>query len=265
MEKSFLYLSEETKKDLQGIKVDRKLHKERGKRVAKEIVKRSSMITEDSYKNKIKKYHLYKYILNFDYDMKKNIDKKIAELNKKIEKTYNIDIRGNRYFSNYVEDYLYNNLDQTYFKIRERNPDTTLYIDIDDFMYLEPKTTVKTFPRNYKKKIKNSNNQETIENTTYYENNYSKRTKLEFFISYKLVSNISGEVLFENKKHIDKKYEKKWKTYYFSPFTNSKGINIPDDEEEKEVPSKYEIVSEVLKTIHKYIELDFDNLEKIKD
>ena len=83
-------------------------------------------------------------------------------------------------------------------------------------------------------------------------------------MTYKLVSNLTGEVLFHYKKIIDKSYNESWKNYYVSSFRMNKRKQIPSDEPEKSVPTKEQIYQSAYEEMYDMIQKEINNLPSIK-
>ena len=98
----------------------------------------------------------------------------------------------------------------------------------------------------------------------YYENETTKTTALSFVVTYKLVSNLTGEVLFHYKKTIDKSYKESWKNYYMSSFRINKRKQIPNDEPEKSVPTKEQLYQIAYQEMYDMIQKEINNLPSIK-
>ena len=98
----------------------------------------------------------------------------------------------------------------------------------------------------------------------YYENETTETAGLTFVVEYKLVSNLTGEVLISNRKSIEKNYNESWKTYYISSFRIDKKKQIPNDEVEKHVPTKEEIYQAAFQEMFDTINKDINSLPSLK-
>ncbi len=263
LEENFLNLNPVIKNKFPNITLNYNSHINRGIKVANEIKKRADLILTNTYKTKVKKYNMYKYSLNFNPNLKKNINNKLNKLYKKIEKTYNIKLKRNYYLASDIENYLYRNLKKNYFQITNINPDMTLYISIDGFNYFSPKIEREVFPKHITKKYKNKDGKIKIKNIGYFQNKYTKKASLSFILYYSLISNKTGERLFSFNRPIDKTYEVSWSTYYIEPNFINEQIELPEDDEEKFLPNQNQIRNEINREITDFINIDFDNLDKI--
>lgn len=95
-------------------------------------------------------------------------------------------------------------------------------------------------------------------------NETTETAGLTFVVEYKLVSNLTGEVLISNRKSIEKNYNESWKTYYISSFRIDKKKQIPNDEAEKHVPTKEEIYQAAFQEMFDTINKDINNLPSLK-
>ena len=119
---------------------------------------------------------------------------------------------------------------------------------------------MKSFPKQYTENYKDSNGKDNTNIVSYSENIFKKTTSMGVRLNYRLVSNLTGEVIFNGSKNFDKKYEEKWKTYFIiSDKIFNKG-KLPKDENEKNVPSKKKIVEDITKEILNTIDADFHKL-----
>ena len=98
----------------------------------------------------------------------------------------------------------------------------------------------------------------------YYENQTTETAGLTFVVEYKLVSNLTGEVLVSDRKNIQKNYNESWKTYYISSFRIDKKKQIPSDEKEKHVPAKQEIYKAAFHEMFDTINKDINSLPSVK-
>lgn len=229
------------------------------------LLKEAEAIQEDSYANKIKKYKAYKSLTAYNPSYKAKLSSRINELLNKIEKTYNFNISGaDLTFQNILNNNLYNNIENKIFTYSTDNPDVTLQIKMSSINYNKPVVNVKTIPKEYSEKYTNKDGNEILNVVKYYENETTETAGLTFIVEYKLVSNLSGEVLVSNRKSIEKNYNESWKTYYISSFRIDKKKQIPSDEKEKHVPAKQEIYKAAFHEMFDIINKDINSLPSVK-
>ena len=231
----------------------------------KKLLKEAEAITEDTYANKIKKYKAYKSLAAYNPSYKAKLSPKINELLGKIEKTYNFNISGaDLEFQNILNNDLYNNIENKIFTYSADNPDATLQIEMSSINYNKPVVNVKTIPKEYSEKYTNKEGNEILNVVKYYENETTETAGLTFVVEYKLVSNLTGEVLVSDRKSIEKNYNESWKTYYISSFRIDKKKQIPNDEKEKHVPTREEIYKAAFQEMFDTINKDINDLPKLK-
>ena len=231
----------------------------------KKLLKEAEAITEDTYANKIKKYKAYKSLAAYNPSYKAKLSPKINELLGKIEKTYNFNISGaDLEFQNILNNDLYNNIENKIFTYSTDNPDITLQIEMSSINYNKPVVNVKTIPKEYSEKYTNKEGNEILNVVKYYENETTETAGLTFVVEYKLVSNLTGEVLVSDRKSIEKNYNESWKTYYISSFRIDKKKQIPNDEKEKHVPTREEIYKAAFQEMFDTINKDINDLPKLK-
>ena len=231
----------------------------------KKLLKEAEAITEDTYANKIKKYKAYKSLTAYNPNYKAKLSSRINVLLNKIEKTYNFNISGaDLEFQNILNNDLYNNIENKIFTYSTDNPDITLQIEMSSINYNKPVVNVKTIPKEYSEKYTNKEGNEILNVVKYYENETTETAGLTFIVEYKLVSNLTGEVLVSNRKSIEKNYNESWKTYYISSFRIDKKKQIPSDEKEKHVPAKEEIYQAAFQEMFDTINKDINNLASLK-
>ena len=231
----------------------------------KKLLKEAEAITEDTYANKIKKYKAYKSLAAYNPSYKAKLSPKINELLGKIEKTYNFNISGaDLEFQNILNNDLYNNIENKIFTYSTDNPDITLQIEMSSINYNQPVVNVKTIPKEYSEKYTNKEGNEILNVVKYYENETTETAGLTFVIEYKLISNLTGEVLISNRKSIEKNFKESWKTYYISSFRIDKKKQIPNDEKEKHVPTREEIYKAAFQEMFDTINKDINDLPKLK-
>ena len=229
------------------------------------LLKEAEAIQEDSYANKIKKYKAYKSLTAYNPSYKAKLSSRINELLNKIEKTYNFNVIGaDLVFQDIIDNGLYDNIENKIFTYSTNNPDVTLQIEMSSINYNKPVVNVKTIPKEYSERYTNKDGNEILNVVKYYEKETTETAGLTFIVEYKLVSNLTGEVLVSNRKSIEKNYNESWKTYYISSFRIDKKKQIPSDEKEKHVPVKEEIYQAAFQEMFDTINKDINNLASIK-
>ena len=229
------------------------------------LLKEAEAIQEDSYANKIKKYKAYKSLTAYNPSYKAKLSSRINELLSKIEKTYNFNVIGaDLVFQDIIDNGLYDNIENKIFTYSTNNPDVTLQIEMSSINYNKPVVNVKTIPKEYSEKYTNKEGNEILNVVKYYENETTETAGLTFIVEYKLVSNLTGEVLVSNRKSIEKNYNESWKTYYISSFRIDKKKQIPNDEKEKHVPAKQEIYKAAFHEMFDTINKDINSLPSVK-
>ncbi|OWP26576.1 hypothetical protein CA839_02100 [Fusobacterium polymorphum] len=229
------------------------------------LLKEAEAIQEDSYANKIKKYKAYKSLTAYNPSYKAKLSSRINELLNKIEKTYNFNIIGaDLVFQDIIDNGLYDNIENKIFTYSTNNPDVTLQIEMSSINYNKPVVNVKTIPKEYSERYTNKDGNEILNVVKYYENETTETAGLTFIVEYKLVSNLTGEVLVSNRKSIEKNYNESWKTYYISSFRIDKKKQIPSDEKEKHVPAKQEIYKAAFHEMFDTINKDINSLPSVK-
>ena len=229
------------------------------------LLKEAEAIQEDSYANKIKKYKAYKSLTAYNPSYKAKLSSIINELLNKIEKTYNFNVIGaDLVFQDIIDNGLYDNIENKIFTYSTNNPDVTLQIEMSSINYNKPVVNVKTIPKEYSERYTNKDGNEILNVVKYYENETTETAGLTFIVEYKLVSNLTGEVLVSNRKSIEKNYNESWKTYYISSFRIDKKKQIPSDEKEKHVPAKQEIYKAAFHEMFDTINKDINSLPSVK-
>ena len=229
------------------------------------LLKEAETIQEDTYANKIKKYKAYKSLTAYNPSYKAKLSSRINELLNKIEKTYNFNVSGaDLVFQDILDNGLYENIENKIFTYSTNNPDVTLQIEMSSINYNKPVVNVKTIPKEYSERYTNKDGNEILNVVKYYENETTEIAGLTFVVEYKLVSNLTGEVLVSNRKSIEKNYNESWKTYYISSFRIDKKKQIPSDEKEKHVPAKEEIYKAAFQEMFDTINKDINDLPKLK-
>ena len=229
------------------------------------LLKEAEAIPEDTYANKIKKYKAYKSLTAYNPSYKAKLSSRINELLNKIEKTYNFNVIGaDLVFQDIIDNGLYDNIENKIFTYSTNNPDVTLQIEMSSINYNKPVVNVKTIPKEYSEKYTNKEGNEILNVVKYYENETTETAGLTFVVEYKLVSNLTGEVLVSDRKSIEKNYNESWKTYYISSFRIDKKKQIPNDEKEKHVPTREEIYKAAFQEMFDTINKDINDLPKLK-
>ena len=229
------------------------------------LLKEAEAIQEDNYANKIKKYKAYKSLTAYNPSYKAKLSSRINELLNKIEKTYNFNVIGaDLVFQDIIDNGLYDNIENKIFTYSTNNPDVTLQIEMSSINYNKPVVNVKTIPKEYSERYTNKDGNEILNVVKYYENETTETAGLTFIVEYKLVSNLTGEVLVSNRKSIEKNYNESWKTYYISSFRIDKKKQIPSDEKEKHVPAKQEIYKAAFHEMFDTINKDINSLPSVK-
>ena len=229
------------------------------------LLKEAEAIQEDSYANKIKKYKAYKSLTAYNPSYKAKLSSRINELLSKIEKTYNFNVIGaDLVFQDIIDNGLYDNIENKIFTYSTNNPDVTLQIEMSSINYNKPVVNVKTIPKEYSERYTNKDGNEILNVVKYYENETTETAGLTFIVEYKLVSNLTGEVLVSNRKSIEKNYNESWKTYYISSFRIDKKKQLPSDEKEKHVPAKQEIYKAAFHEMFDTINKDINSLPSVK-
>ncbi len=229
------------------------------------LLKEAEAIQEDSYANKIKKYKAYKSLTAYNPSYKAKLSSRINELLNKIEKTYNFNVIGaDLIFQDIIDNGLYDNIENKIFTYSTNSPDVTLQIEMSSINYNKPVVNVKTIPKEYSERYTNKDGNEILNVVKYYENETTETAGLTFIVEYKLVSNLTGEVLVSNRKSIEKNYNESWKTYYISSFRIDKKKQIPSDEKEKHVPAKQEIYKAAFHEMFDTINKDINSLPSVK-
>ena len=229
------------------------------------LLKEAEAIQEDSYANKIKKYKAYKSLTAYNPSYKAKLSSRINELLNKIEKTYNFNVIGaDLVFQDIIDNGLYDNIENKIFTYSTNNPDVTLQIEMSSINYNKPVVNVKTIPKEYSERYTNKEGNEILNVVKYYENETTETAGLTFVIEYKLISNLTGEVLISNRKSIEKNFKESWKTYYISSFRIDKKKEIPNDEAEKHVPTKEKIYQAAFQEMFDTINKDINSLPRLK-
>ena len=232
---------------------------------SKNLLRDAEAMPEDNYVNKVKKYKAYNSLVAFNPTYKPNVEAKMGDLKSKIESTYTVKVSvTDLILQNLTKKEDFNSVGSKVFNYSNVNPDLNLLVEISSVNYSKPTVNVKTAPKEYSEEYVNSEGNKVLNVVKYYENETTKTTALSFVVTYKLVSNLTGEVLFHYKKTIDKSYKESWKNYYMSSFRINKRKQIPNDEPEKSVPTKEQIYKIAYEEMYDMIQKEINNLPSIK-
>lgn len=232
---------------------------------SKNLLRDAEAMPEDNYVNKVKKYKAYSSLVAFNPTYKSDVEAKMGDLKSKIESTYTVKVSvTDLILQNLTKKEDFNSVGSKVFNYTNTNPDLNLLVEISSVNYSKPTVNVKTAPKEYSEEYVNSEGNKVLNVVKYYENETTKTTALSFVVTYKLVSNLTGEVLFHYKKTIDKSYKESWKNYYMSSFRINKRKQIPNDEPEKSVPTKEQIYKIAYEEMYDMIQKEINNLPSIK-
>ncbi|WP_338944006.1 hypothetical protein LDK12_06425 [Fusobacterium pseudoperiodonticum] len=232
---------------------------------SKNLLRDAETMPEDNYVNKVKKYKAYNSLVAFNPTYKSTVEAKMGDLKSKIESTYTVKVSvTDLILQNLTKKEDFNSVGSKVFNYTNTNPDLNLLVEISSVNYSKPTVNVKTAPKEYSEEYVNSEGNKVLNVVKYYENETTKTTALSFVVTYKLVSNLTGEVLFHYKKTIDKNYKESWKNYYMSSFRMNKRKQIPNDEPEKSVPTKEQIYKIAYEEMYDMIQKEINNLPSIK-
>ena len=232
---------------------------------SKNLLRDAEAMPEDNYVNKVKKYKAYNSLVAFNPTYKSAVEAKMGDLKSKIESTYTVKVSvTDLILQNLTKKEDFNSVGSKVFNYTNTNPDLNLLVEISSVNYSKPTVNVKTAPKEYSEEYVNSEGNKVLNVVKYYENETTKTTALSFVVTYKLVSNLNGEVLFYYKKTIDKNYKESWKNYYVSSFRINKRKQIPNDEPEKSVPTKEQIYKIAYEEMYDMIQKEINNLPSIK-
>ena len=232
---------------------------------SKNLLRDAEAMPEDNYVNKVKKYKAYNSLVAFNPTYKSDVEAKMGDLKSKIESTYTVKVSvTDLILQNLTKKEDFNSVGSKVFNYTNTNPDLNLLVDISSVNYSKPTVNVKTAPKEYSEEYVNSEGNKVLNVVKYYENETTKTTALSFVVTYKLVSNLTGEVLFHYKKTVDKSYKESWKNYYMSSFRMNKRKQIPSDEPEKSVPTKEQIYKIAYEEMYDMIQKEINNLPSIK-
>jgi len=232
---------------------------------SKNLLRDAEAMPEDNYANRVKKYKAYNSLVAFNPTYKSDVEAKMGDLKSKIESTYTVKVSvTDLILQNFTKKEEFDNVGSKVFNYTNTNPDLNLLVEISSVNYSKPTVNVKTAPKEYSEEYVNSEGNKVLNVVKYYENETTKTTALSFVVTYKLVSNLTGEVLFHYKKTIDKSYKESWKNYYMSSFRMNKRKQIPNDEPEKSVPTKEQIYKIAYEEMYDMIQKEINNLPSIK-
>ena len=232
---------------------------------SKNLLRDAEAMPEDNYANRVKKYKAYNSLVAFNPSYKPNVEAKMGDLKSKIESTYTVKVSvTDLILQNLTKKEDFNSVGSKVFNYTNTNPDLNLLVEISSVNYSKPTVNVKTAPKEYSEEYVNSEGNKVLNVVKYYENETTKTTALSFVVTYKLVSNLTGEVLFHYKKTVDKSYKESWKNYYVSSFRINKRKQIPSDEPEKSVPTKEQIYKIAYEEMYDMIQKEINNLPSIK-
>ena len=232
---------------------------------SKNLLRDAEAMPEDNYVNKVKKYKAYNSLVAFNPIYKSDVEAKMGDLKSKIESTYTVKVSvTDLILQNLTKKEDFNSVGSKVFNYTNTNPDLNLLVEISSVNYSKPTVNVKTAPKEYSEEYVNSEGNKVLNVVKYYENETTKTTALSFVVTYKLVSNLTGEVLFHYKKTVDKSYKESWKNYYVSSFRINKRKQIPSDEPEKSVPTKEQIYKIAYEEMYDMIQKEINNLPSIK-
>ena len=232
---------------------------------SKNLLRDAEVMPEDNYANRVKKYKAYNSLVAFNPTYKSDVEAKMGDLKSKIESTYTVKVSvTDLILQNLTKKEDFNSVGSKVFNYTNTNPDLNLLVEISSVNYSKPTVNVKTAPKEYSEEYVNSEGNKVLNVVKYYENETTKTTALSFVVTYKLVSNLTGEVLFHYKKTIDKSYKESWKNYYMSSFRINKRKQIPNDEPEKSVPTKEQIYKIAYEEMYDMIQKEINNLPSIK-
>ena len=264
MEKLYLDLPDNIKQRLPGIYVDINKHKKNGEKVASDLLKNTQLMGENSYQEKIKKYKQYKQVLTYNPNEKNKVENELKKLDKKLEKTYSYRINGNdAVLNSEIENKFSQEIKNNIFRYSSTNSDVILEINVKTLYFYPEDVNMQSFPKQYTENYKDSNGKDNINIVSYSENIYRKSTSMGVRLNYRLISNLTGEVIFNGSKDFEKRYDEKWKTYYIISNKVFNKDKLPKDENEKSVPSRKKMTEDITKEILNIIDTDFQRLPRI--
>ena len=214
MEELYLNLPSKSKEALRNIKFDMNKHKILGKEIANNMLNESEKYNGNNYRDKVRKYNYLKNISNYDNEIGLKIEKEKYYLFNKIEKTYSLNINSNnKNLSTILENKIADRKTKN-FKYKQSNADMRLELDLKlDLKPIkkESQSVEKEYTENYKTlKIFDSTNL-----VKYKEIENIKTREAILKVNYRLISNLTEEVISSAEIDIPKKYEDVWYTYEF--------------------------------------------------
>ena len=261
MEKLYLDLPDNIKQKLPSINVDINKHRKNGERIASNLFENTQSMGENTYREKIKKYKQYKKVLTYNPNEKNKVENELKKLDKKIEKTYAYIVNGNdSTLNSEIENKFSQEIKNNAFRYSGVNPDVRLEINVSMLYFYPEDVDMQSFPKQYTENYKDSNGKDNTNIVSYSENIFKKTTSMGVRLNYRLVSNLTSEIIFNGSKNFDKKYEEKWKTYFIISDKIFNRYRLPRDENETNVPSKKKIVEDITKEILNTIDADFHKL-----
>ncbi|MDC7954406.1 hypothetical protein PKF05_00975 [Fusobacterium simiae] len=264
MEKLYLDLPDSIKQKLPSINVDINRHRQNGEKIAVDLFQNTKSMGENTYREKIKKYKQYKRVLTYNPNEKNKVENELNKLDKKIEKTYTYRVNGNdSTLNSEIENKFSQEIKNNIFRYSSGSPDVKLEINVDVVYFYPEDVNMKSFPKQYTENYKDSNGKDSTNIVSYSENIFTKTTSMRVKLNYRLISNLTGEVIFSGNKNFDKEYEEKWKTYFIISDKIFNKDRFPKDEKEKNVPSKKKIVEDITKEILNTVDADFYELPEI--
>lgn len=261
MEKLYLDLPDSIKQKLPNINVDINRHKKNGEKIAVDLFRDTNSMGENTYREKIKKYEQYKKVLTYNPNEKNRVENELNKLDKKIEKTYIYKVNGNdSTLNSEIENKFSQEIKNNVFRYSSTNPDVRLEINVNMVYFYPEDINMQSFPKQYTENYKDTSGKDSTNIVSYSENVFKKTTSMRVKLNYRLISNLTGEVIFDGSKNFDKEYEEKWKTYFIISSRIFNKDRLPKDEKEKSVPSKKQITEEITKEILSTIDADFYEL-----
>ena len=161
---------------------------------SKNLLRDAEAMPEDNYANRVKKYKAYNSLVAFNPSYKPNVEAKMEDLKSKIESTYTVKVSvTDLILQNLTKKEDFNSVGSKVFNYSNANPDLNLLVEISSVNYSKPTVNVKTAPKEYSEEYVNSEGNKVLNVVKYYENETTKTTALSFVVTYKLVSNLTGE------------------------------------------------------------------------
>ena len=212
MEKLYLDLPENIKQKLPNIYVDINKHRKNGEKIANDLFENTQSIGENTYREKIKKYKQYKKVLTYNPNEKNKVENELKKLDKKIEKTYAYIVNGNdSTLNSEIENKFSQEIKNNAFRYSGVNPDVRLEINVSMLYFYPEDVDMQSFPKQYTENYKDSNGKDNTNIVSYSENIFKKTTSMGVRLNYRLVSNLTGEVIFNGSKTLIKNMKKNGK------------------------------------------------------